>query len=238
MLTRTARRGLPALVLVAAGLALTACGPDDSSSSSSSSGDSSSASASTSGGSSDGSSGGSSGGSSATTTGSSNGSSSGGPSSSGGSSTGTRNTSQSGSVQACATNELEATAENFSAGAGHTTFQIVFRNAASAPCALTGYPGVSFVKADGYTQMGKAAAREGGSAKAVTLIPNAHAYADVSAVNGPGGYTDKQCDLTTVPSLRVFPPNQRKELIIHWNKQECVGSGIQNLRVGPVHGNK
>jgi hypothetical protein len=97
---------------------------------------------------------------------------------------------------------------------------------------------VSFVKAHN-VQLGKAAERTAVTpATKVTLIPNAHAYADVQTVNGVGGYSPAKCDLTSVPTLRVYPPNQKESTNIPWNKQECVGSSVQNLRVGPVHGNK
>ncbi|SEF67278.1 Protein of unknown function [Actinacidiphila yanglinensis] len=142
------------------------------------------------------------------------------------------------SVPACTTDQLRATAANFSSGAGSTGFQIVFQNKGSSPCSLSGYPGVSFVKIHNI-QLGKAAARTSDTpATRVTLIPNAHAYADVRTVNGVGGYSAAQCDLTTVPTLRVYPPNQKESTNIPWNRQECVGSSIQNLQVGPVHGNK
>jgi hypothetical protein len=113
----------------------------------------------------------------------------------------------------------------------------VFQNTGAAPCRLDGFPGVSFVKIHN-TQLGKAASRTGSAAGGVTLIPNAHAYADLQTVNGQGGYSAAQCDLTTVPTLRVYPPNQKESTNIPWNRQECVGSGVQNLQVGPVHGNR
>jgi len=112
----------------------------------------------------------------------------------------------------------------------------VFQNTGTTACTLTGYPGVSFVQAHN-AQLGKAAARTAGTTTTVTLIPNAHAYADVQTVNGEGGYSAAQCDLTTVPTLRVYPPNQTESTNIPWNKDECVGSTIQNLEVGPVHTN-
>ncbi|WP_327290440.1 DUF4232 domain-containing protein [Streptomyces sp. NBC_01198] len=116
--------------------------------------------------------------------------------------------------------------------------QLVFQNTGSAPCTLHGYPGVSFVKAHN-TQLGKAAERTGTiKSSPVTLIPNAHAYADLRTVNGVGGYDPGKCDLTTVPTLRVYPPNQTESTNIPWNKKECVGSSVQNLQVGPVHSNR
>jgi Protein of unknown function (DUF4232) len=227
MFTKAARRGIPAIALVAAGLALAACGPDDSSSSKSSdSGDSSSA-ASNGGGASAGKSGGGSG-------------SAGGSSTSGGQgkddASGDQDTAGS-TVPACATADLKTTVSDTSAGAGHVTFQIVFQNTGSGTCTLSGYPGVSFTKADG-DQLGKAAARTTGTKLPVTLIPNAHAYAEAQTVDGQGGYSADECDLTAVPKLKVYPPNQTASVDVDWGTGECVGPTVQNLHVGPVHGTR
>jgi hypothetical protein len=218
MRTRTAGRAIPALVFVAAGLALTACGPTHTSSSPSA-GPSSASSSSTGG------------------TGST-GPAAGGPTATSTAAGGTGGSGTSGStVPACATSRLKTTTQDISSGAGSTTFELVFQNTGTAPCTLRGYPGVSFVKIHN-VQLGKAASRSTGAVTTVTLIPNAHAYADVRTVDGQGGYTAAQCDLTTVPTLRVYPPNQTESTNIPWNVKECVGSTVQNLRVGPVHGDR
>ncbi|WP_435129676.1 DUF4232 domain-containing protein [Actinacidiphila sp. bgisy144] len=243
MRTRTVRTGTLVVMLATAGLALAACGPDDSNASDSSSASSSATASAPSGtatvpndDSADGTA------NPATTGGGTGTSGSGGTSgssgSSGGSGTGGATASAGTTVAGCATSQLKATTANFSNGAGSTGFQIVFQNTGSSPCTLSGYPGVSFVKSGG-TQLGKAAQRTADTpATRVTLIPNAHAYADVVTVNGQAGYSAAQCDLTSVPALRVYPPNQKASLDLPWNKQECVGSSVQNLRVGPVHSNK
>lgn len=140
-------------------------------------------------------------------------------------------------VPACATSQLTTTAANFDSGAGHTRFQLVFENTGTAPCTLTGYPGVSFVQIHNY-QLGKAASRIPGAIRIVTLIPHARAYAEVQSSNGSAGYASGQCQVTTVPTLRVFPPNQRESSNLPWNRQECVGSTVQNLEVAPVHGDR
>ncbi|SEN97892.1 DUF4232 domain-containing protein [Actinacidiphila rubida] len=235
MLTRTVRRGLPVVALAAAGLALTACGPDSASSAPSGSSPSAPAASSatspgssTDGANADGST--SAGGSTGTAAAQTAGSSSAGGTAGGNTGSGT-------TVPACTTSRLKTTAANFDAGAGTAGFQIVFANAGSAPCTLRGYPGVSFVAAHN-TQLGKAGSRTAGDLKTVTLLPNGHAYADVLSVNGQAGYSAAQCHLTTVPTLRVYPPNQKESTNIPWNRPECVGSTVQNLRIGPVHGNR
>lgn len=226
MRIKTARRGIPAVVLVAFGLALTACGPNDTpspdGSNSSTASDNSDTSNGTTGSGSSGSSGST---------------SSGGSGTSGSSGTQGKSTSAPAEPAACATSQLKTTTESTNSAAGHTGFQIVFQNTGSQPCTLTGYPGVSFVKGHN-TQLGKAAVRTAGSTKTVTLLPNGHAWAEAETVNGQGGYSADECDLTNVPTLRVYPPNQKESTNIPWNKDECVGSTIQNLRVGPVHGNR
>ncbi|KIF74506.1 hypothetical protein QR77_12010 [Streptomyces sp. 150FB] len=70
---------------------------------------------------------------------------------------------------------------------------------------------------------------------AVTLRPNGHAVSDARAINGQSGYSEKECGLTSAESLRIFPPNQRQQAVVPWQRDECVGPTIQNLRVGPVH---
>lgn len=240
--TRNIRRGAPALLLVTAGLALAACGTSDDTgapvastsptavssapSSPASSPDSGSPTAPSD----------SAPAASPTQDSASAGSSTGSPTA--GSSTAGSAGSAGGSTEpGCTTSHLKVTAGRPDSGAGSTNFQLVFQNTGSAPCTLRGYPGVSFVKAHN-VQLGKAAARNGGTSTVVTLIPNAHAYADVRTVNGQGGYSSGECKLTTVPSLRIYPPNQTASTDITWNTPECVGSTVQNLRVGPVHSNR
>jgi hypothetical protein len=140
-------------------------------------------------------------------------------------------------VPGCTTSHLKVTAQSNGSGAGSSFFTLAFQNTGSSPCTLFGYPGVSFVKA-GDVQLGKAAARTPATKTTVTLIPNAHAFADLRTVNGQGGFDPAQCRLTTVPSLRIFPPNQKASVNIPWNQKECVGSTVQNLQVGPVHSNR
>jgi hypothetical protein len=225
--TRNIRHGIPALLLATAGLALAACGSSDDSGPAAASSPISST-ASTPASASDSA-------APATPVAPATPSAS---TASASSAAGTPGSAAGSGPSSCTTSHLKVTAGPLDSGAGSTMFQLVFQNTGSAPCTLRGYPGVSFVKAHD-AQLGKAAARTGsGSTTTVTLIPNAHAYADVRTVNGQGGYDPGKCDLTTVPSLRIYPPNQTGSTNITWNKKECVGSTVQNLQVGPVHSNR
>lgn len=228
----TARQGFSAVALVAAGLALTACGPDHTGASpSASSGTAGSTGSTTSGGTSTVGSGSSGGSSSGGTTGAgtSSGGTSGGGTSSGGTSGG-----GAGAVPACTTAHLRAATGNLDAGAGSVTFDLTFTNTGGSACALAGYPGVSFTDAKG-DQLGNPADRTGGGASNVIIIPNGHAVAGVKTADGQSGYTTKQCRLTEVASLRVYPPDQKASLDVPWHQRECVGPTIHSLQVGPVH---
>ncbi|MBP0455901.1 DUF4232 domain-containing protein [Streptomyces montanisoli] len=236
MHVKAVRRGIPALLLAAtAGLTLAACGSGDAQSSSPSSALPTTAGASVPGGVPSA--------PESTPTATSGSDSTGGAASTGATASvtpgggGSGGASSGGSEPACKTSQLRITATNRSSGAGHTTFQLMFQNTGSSPCTLSGYPGVSFVKGHD-TQLGKAASRTEAKVPIVTLIPDSHAYADVRTVNGQSGYSAAKCDLTTVPTLRVYPPNQKESTDIPWNEKECVGPTVQNLQVGPVHTKK
>ncbi|MBM9509094.1 DUF4232 domain-containing protein [Actinacidiphila acididurans] len=227
---RTVRRGIPVAALVAAGLAVTACGPDGSVTGASAA---PSAATSTSVAQDPGAASDAAGGGAGTA-----------PTAAGG--TGVRpdaagspshTSGAAPTVPACATRNLKTTVSDINSGAGHTNFTLVFQNTGPAACTLRGYPGVSFVKAHN-VQLGKAADRTPGPVTTVTLIPNAHAFADVESLNGQSGFSAAQCGLTTVPTLRVFPPNQTESTNIPWNTPECVGPSVQNLHVQPVRGNR
>jgi hypothetical protein len=237
MLSRTARRVIPAAVLVASGLALAACQPGDTSSSASGqpapAARQSSSSAPSGGGS--------------TSTGAgrpaaapsypirhSDDPSHANSKGSTGSSGAQHAAPGPAAVPTCKTGQLNIAANYGGGAAGHVTFQLDFQNTGTASCALRGYPGVSFVKSGG-TQLGNAARRTDGAPVTVTLPPKGHAYADAQAVDGQSGYSAKDCDLTSVPALRVYPPNQTASANVPWNRQECVGPTVQNLTIGPVH---
>ncbi|SHL19585.1 DUF4232 domain-containing protein [Actinacidiphila paucisporea] len=226
--TRTIGRTVPALLLVTAGLALAACGPSDSSGAAPVASTSSSPTAAATATSEP---------PSATDTPAPGATTTTPPTEHPATTGGTGGGSAGGIQPACATAKLKTTVESEGGAAGSALYTLVFQNTGSAPCTLRGYPGVSFVKAHN-AQLGKAAARTPAATPVVTLIPNAHAYVDLRTVNGQGGYDASQCGLATVPTLRIYPPNQTESTNIAWNKQECVASGIQNLQVGPVHTNR
>ncbi|MFF4958476.1 DUF4232 domain-containing protein [Streptomyces sp. NPDC001222] len=222
MKATTARRAMPVLALTLAGMALTACGPGTDGASSSGSSASSSAAAgsdtsSTAGPTAAGDT------SSSTTAGRSGGQGSG------------RSGGTDGGPQACTAAHLKASAENVDSGAGTTHFQLLFQNTGSSPCTLSGFPGVSFRGRDG-AQIGNAAARDNStSVTTVTLLPNGHAASDVTAPNGQSGFSADECRLKDVSFVGVFAPGSKDLIDVPWKTQECSGTSINALKVGPVH---
>ena len=96
------------------------------------------------------------------------------------------------------------------AAAGTQYFEIGFRNHASFPCVLTGYPGVSFLDASG-AQIGPAAHRNNLAHGSVTVAPSAKVYAQVGVAN-PGVY---DCTPVTPHDIRVYPPNETVAVLVH-----------------------
>jgi hypothetical protein len=133
----------------------------------------------------------------------------------------------------CSTAQLKVGQENANVGAGQYTSTLVFTNTSHETCTMTGYPGVSYVAADGI-QSGNAATRTGTAYRPVTLAPGAKADAALQDSNGISGYTPVQCQLTSVLGLRIYPPGDKGALFLPWNTQHCAGSTIHSLTIGPV----
>lgn len=93
--------------------------------------------------------------------------------------------------------------------AGTQYFEIGFRNDASFPCVLTGYPGVSFLDASG-TQIGVPASRDDVTHSPVTIASHESAYARVG-VGNPGVF---DCAGVTPNDIRVFPPNETVAVLV------------------------
>ena len=97
----------------------------------------------------------------------------------------------------------------------HTGLQL--RNVGSSPCALYGYPGVSWVAgADGH-QVGAAAVREpdnsGRSETTVILAPGALASAPLDIVDA-AVIPPSSCKPVPVRGLRIYPPAQTAAMFI------------------------
>ncbi|GAA2244735.1 hypothetical protein GCM10010430_28220 [Kitasatospora cystarginea] len=125
------------------------------------------------------------------------------------------------------------TQKDASVGAGQYYSTLVFTNTSATPCTMTGYPGVSYVGADG-VQSGNAAARAAGTVTTVTLGPGQTAKATLHDSNGVGGYDPNECRLSPAKGLRIYPPNEKAAMLLPWATEHCAGPTIHALTVGPV----
>ena len=122
---------------------------------------------------------------------------------------------------------------NPSVGAGQYYSTLVFTNTSGTSCTLTGFPGVSYVVANG-VQSGNPAVRSGTSVGTVTLAPGGKASSVLHDSNGISGYTPQQCQLTAAQGLRIYPPNNKAALFLPWKTSHCAGLSIHPLTIGPV----
>lgn len=130
----------------------------------------------------------------------------------------------------CATGSLVGALTNSNGAAGSVYYTMVLTNHGSTTCVLQGWPGVSFVTAPDGQQVGAAAERISGAAPYVTLAPGAGAGAALQIVEASN--YGAACGLTTVPGLRVFPPNQTASLYIAHSDQACTNTNDVILHVG------
>lgn len=121
------------------------------------------------------------------------------------------------------------------AAAGHTYPYLVLTNTGTAPCTLTGYPGVSFVGDGNGTQLGAAAAREAGGVPVVTLTlaPSASAHSQLSIATA-ANYDAATCRPKQADGLRVYPPDQTQALFVATTAYTaCQSTTVALLQVRP-----
>ena len=131
--------------------------------------------------------------------------------------------SQAGAAPACATSALKVTVPKGqgNAAAGSSYYPIQFANVSGASCTLQGYPGVSFVTAQGGRQIGPAATRNAAVARQlVTLSPGQTVHAELQVLNAQN-YPPADCGLVTAHWLKIYPPNQTGAAYVSFTAQAC-----------------
>lgn len=120
------------------------------------------------------------------------------------------------STPRCSADDLKTTVDQGDSSAGQLHFTVTFANTSDDACTLDGHPGVSAVGDHDGTQIGDSATREGKAGKAVVLIPNAHATADIQAVNigDDGGPLGDSCNATKADGWRIYPPGSKTSIYV------------------------
>ncbi len=98
-------------------------------------------------------------------------------------------------------------------GAAGTVYrEVLFTNRAIATCVLQGFPGVSYVDADG-NQVGTAAVRDGEGGPLLTL-PHGTTVLAVVGFAQIGNFDPEVCRPTPVWGIKVFPPDETVPLYL------------------------
>jgi hypothetical protein len=138
------------------------------------------------------------------------------------------------SPRTCSTNDLSARLGASGAAAGSSYAPIVFTNTSRSACTLFGYPGVSYVAANG-KQVGAAASRNKEHAAAtVTLRPGGKASALLQMTN-PANYPKSACVPTRVSGLRIYPPGNKTAMSIRFRSaQTACSTRVNQLSVAAI----
>ncbi|WP_182348127.1 DUF4232 domain-containing protein [Tomitella gaofuii] len=136
---------------------------------------------------------------------------------------------------ACPADALDVGFGRVGAAAGSIILTLVFTNTSSGPCTLFGYPGVSYVGADGVTQVGSAAVRSPRTEQTVLLKPGQSASSQVRAANVQN-YPVEECEPTPVSGLRVYPPGDTGSVVLPHATTGCATTSprVTQLDVTPV----
>jgi hypothetical protein len=124
--------------------------------------------------------------------------------------------------------------------AGSTYYPLNFTNMSAKACEMYGYPGVSFVTADGGAgrQIGAAALRSAAFTKlAVRLAPGASAHAWLK-VTVAANYPASTCNPVTADWLKVYPPEETVAGYVSQTFSACDSATAPLLTILPVRAGK
>lgn len=129
---------------------------------------------------------------------------------------------------ACTVSQLAGAASPEQGAAGSVLASLSLTNTGSAPCTLQGYPGVSFVDAQG-NPVGAPAARSGAASAPVVLQPGQSSAASLRIVQP--GVIGQVCNAQDTQGLRVYPPGSLESLVVSYPGQACGNPKVGQLEV-------
>jgi Protein of unknown function (DUF4232) len=145
-------------------------------------------------------------------------------------------------LAACRSSSLVMTVDRSQANgaAGSTYYPLNFTNSSAKACELYGYPGVSFVTAGSGAgrQVGAAALRSAAFTKlSVRLAPggSAHAWLKVTVA---ANYPASACNPVTTGWLKVYPPEETVAGYVSQTFSACDSASAPLLTVLPVRAGK
>ncbi|MCK7678107.1 DUF4232 domain-containing protein [Corynebacterium sp. CCM 9186] len=133
----------------------------------------------------------------------------------------------------CPAEQLDATVDSTSAGAGHTFYSIRLTNTGD-PCSLSGYPGVSLIDAAG-NQVGAAADREIGAKGTPVRLENGSSAVFSTRFSQPYAYEAEVCQPTErAQQIKIYPPNDTGWLTIPVSQPTCGSERVPTITVTGV----
>lgn len=115
--------------------------------------------------------------------------------------------------------------------AGSIYGHLVLKSTSTSPCAMTGWPGVSYVGGGDGHQLGAAADRTGRPA-VIVLAPGASATARLQQARA--GNVEGSCSPERADGFRVYPPNSRTAVFVAHPAQACRSDSAHLLTIQPV----
>ena len=128
----------------------------------------------------------------------------------------------------CSAAQLAGSLTPQQGAAGSVIASLTLTNTGSAPCTLSGYPGVSFVDANG-APVGAPASRDAAGAGTVTLQPGTSASSGVR-ITQPG-VIGQVCNPHQAAGVRVYPPGSYESLVVPYSGQACGNPKVSQLQV-------
>jgi hypothetical protein len=108
--------------------------------------------------------------------------------------------------------------------AGSVYVVITFKNLNNEPCTLYGFPGVALAAGTPVTDIGQPSTEDTSTARElVTLPPGGYANATLRVVDA-GNFPPADCTQVSATWLAVIPPNQRVPLYIPYKATACKGT--------------
>ena len=127
-----------------------------------------------------------------------------------------------------------------SALAGSTYYPVEFTNTSKAACGMSGFPGVSFVSADGSSgrQIGAAAQQDPAYSTLAVKIPaggTAHAWLQVAVASN---YPASDCKPVSAHWLRITAPRATAAGYVSFSSGACSSAATPLLIIMPVRAGK
>lgn len=132
----------------------------------------------------------------------------------------------------CKTDQLDVTAAAEQGAAGTSYYDIVFTNKSESECTLKGFPGVSLVKDNNGSQIGRSAKREGNtSTQPVMLQPGGKAVASLGITRAE--LHGDSCAPVQSDGIRVYPPEETRAAYVPLKATGCEGN-VETLKIQPI----